>query len=52
VDNPVDNAGKTGELSRRQFGGEDIHRVIYGFLERFPPFFDGKRYKLINFAPK
>jgi len=31
---------------------EDIHRVICGFLERFTLIFDGKRYKLINFAPK
>ena len=29
-----------------------IHRVIMKFLEIFPPIFDGKRYKLINFAPK
>ena len=29
-----------------------MHLLIYGFFERFPPFFDRKRYKLSNFAPK
>ena len=29
-----------------------MHLLIYRFLESFPRFFDGKRYKLINFAPK
>jgi hypothetical protein len=31
---------------------EDIHRVICMFSATFPQFFDGKRYKLSNFAPK
>ena len=30
----------------------DIHIIILQFFASFPPFFAGKRYKLINFAPK
>ena len=56
MDNPVEkcveNCGIRWGLLAEVSEVEDIHRVIYGFFERFPPIFDGKRYKLINFAPE
>jgi len=52
VENPVDNRLKRWWISCCRGGPEEIHQFIYSFQESFPPFFDGKRYKLINFAPK
>ena len=52
VEKCVENSGIKWELLAEVSEAKDIHRVIYGFFERFPLIFDGKRYKLINFAPK
>ena len=42
----------THKINTSEVGYVDIQMVIIAFLERFPPFFAEKRYKLINFAPK
>jgi hypothetical protein len=52
VDKYVDNGGIKWYISNQKVSDRYIHRVISGFLVRFPQIFDGKRYKLINFAPK
>ena len=52
VDNYVDNFRKSCGYQKRNKGMEDIHRVICMFSATFPQIFDGKRYKLSNFAPK
>jgi hypothetical protein len=52
VDNPVHNKWKSWYFSCHTTPNGDIHTVICRFSERFPRFFAGKRYKLINFAPK
>jgi hypothetical protein len=48
----VDNRGKKRWIRDGRAAVREIHRVKCKFLESFPRFFDGKRYKLINFAPK
>ena len=52
VDNYVDNFRKSCGYQKRNKGMEDSHRVICMFSATFPQIFDGKRYKLSNFAPK
>ena len=52
VDKYVNNGGlKCGFYNELLFV-EDIHALFYGFFLSFPRIFDGKRYKLIKFAPK
>jgi len=48
VENNVDKENINTDRSK----SEDKRRLIHSFFKRFPRFFDGKRYKLINFAPK
>ena len=52
VENYVDNSVKSGLISSA--AGRDVGNWgdIKNFFERFPRFFAGKRYKLINFAPE
>jgi len=52
VDKCVENGGITMDFLNEEVRVRDIHRVIYRFFASFPRFFAGKRYKLINFAPK
>ena len=52
MDKCVENVGINSEISNQTVGTEDIHTLIFGFSTSFPPIFDEKKYKLINFAPK
>ncbi len=50
LENHVDNLQLINRYKTKHHAIVDIHKVIKTFLRSFPPIYNEKRYKLINFA--